>query len=369
MKVLYSCLSRSWGGMEMYTLTLVEQLTKQGIHTELLCYCNSKLHLTASEQNIIINPIKAAGYFNPIQIIKLLRLLKRGEFSLIHSQASKDLWILVPALKLLNSKIPLFFTKHLASFVVKKDIMHKFLYKRITKAFAISKMIKKNLEETTCLIAENIILLHDGIDVNKFNPDTANRSKIRREFNISENDITIGMLARMTPGKGHEEFLGAAKELIKKYGNLKFLVVGKASRGEEGYESKVKKIAQNYNLKNYLIFTGFRTDIPDLLSAMDVFAFPSHAEAFGIALIEAMALKKPTVCANGSGVLDIAVDGKTSYLFEPKNGEDLKQKLEKLIISEETREHFGNNARIRVVENFDIEKLTEKTIKYYSQET
>ena len=60
--------------------------------------------------------------------------------------------------------------------------------------------------------------------------------------------------------------------------------------------------------------------------ALDIFVFPSHAESFGIALAEAMAVGKPSVCSNAEGVLDIAVDGETSLLFENKNAEDLTKK-------------------------------------------
>jgi len=125
------------------------------------------------------------------------------------------------------------------------------------------------------------------------------------------------MMARFSPGKGHEEFLFAAKELNKNFTNLKFLIVGEPSRGENDYAEAIKKLASDYKLSN-LIFTGFRSDTPEVLSAMDIFVFPSHAEAFGIALAEAMSMGKPSVCSNAEGVLDIAVDGVTSLFFEIK---------------------------------------------------
>ena len=60
--------------------------------------------------------------------------------------------------------------------------------------------------------------------------------------------------------------------------------------------------------------------------------FHSHAEAFGIALIEAMAMEKPSVCSDADGVPDIAVENETSYMFSVRNGNDLTEKLEQLII-------------------------------------
>ncbi len=164
-----------------------------------------------------------------------------------------------------------------------------------------------------------------------------------------------------------KSFLWAAKELNKEYKNLRYLIVGEPSRGEVEYAEKIKQLAKDYELEN-LIFTGFRGDTPEVLAAMDIFAFPSHSEAFGIALVEAMAMKKPSVCSNADGVLDIAVDGETSYLFENKNAVDLKVKLKMLIESKETRISFGENARKRVIENFDIENITDKVLKIYQEE-
>ncbi len=365
MKILYSCLSKSWGGMEMFTLTAIKQLQKRNINVELLCIAESRIHIEANNMGIILHPIKSAGYFRPFSTLRLASIIRRGSFDLIHTQASKDLWLLVPALKFLGKKTPLVLTKQIGSFVAKKDRLHKWIYGRVTFALAISKMIEKNLLDTCPLPSEKVLLLHNGIDTKKYDPGKSNGKKIKDEYKIGYDKIVIGMLARFSPGKGHEEFLKAAHELNKKYDKLFFVVVGEASRGENDYEDKIKKLADDYNLKN-LIFTGFRSDIPDVLSSMDIFAFPSHSEAFGIALAEAMAMGKPSVCANADGVLDIAVNGETSLLFENKNADDLREKLEKLIISPELRTKFGTAARKRALENFDLEILTDKVIGIYN---
>ena len=367
MKILYSCLSKSWGGMEMVTLSSINQLLKREIKVELICSADSRIHIEANNMGILIHPIKAGSYFHPFKTIRLSLLIRESEYSIVHTQASKDLWLIVPALFLANSKIPLFLTKHVGSFIEKKDFLHKLLYRRVNREFAISSVIGKNLSETTPVKPNSILILPNGTDTNKFDPNNVDRKKIRNEFDIGSDEIVIGMLGRFTPGKGHEEFLWAANELSKEYKNLRFMIVGEPSMGESEYMDKIRKLANKYELRN-LIFTGYREDIPEVLIAMDIFAFPSHSEAFGIALIEAMAMKKPSVCSNAEGVLDIAVDDETSYLFENKNAKDLKAKLKLLIESKETRQKFGENARRRIRENFDIEIVTDRVIKIYQDE-
>ncbi len=229
---------------------------------------------------------------------------------------------------------------------------------------AISKVIAKNLFETCPLTEDRILIHHNGVDLKRFDPEKVNREKVRDEFNLKQNQIAIGMLARFSPGKGHEEFLFAARELNKKYKNLFFLIVGEASHGENEYADSIKKLAEEHQIEN-IIFTGYRSDVPEVLSALDIFVFPSHSEAFGIALIEAMAMGLPSVCSNSDGVLDIAIDSETSYLFERKNGEDLKDKISLLIDSPETRMKFSVASRKRVENNFDLEIIINQLIEIY----
>lgn len=364
MKILYSCLSKSWGGMEMVTLTWIKQLLKYNINIELLCVDESRLQIEANNLGIIIHTLKSIKTFNPFSILKAVSILKSGNYNLIHSHSSKDLWFIVPALNLLNHKTPLVFTKHVGSFIIKKDFLHNTLYNRVTKAIAISSVIKKNLIDTTALTDDKIKIIFNGVDLTKFKVQQADRKKLRNELNLSEETILIGMTARFSPGKGHEEFLLSASLLNEKFSNLYFIVVGEASRGEDEYSDKIKKLAKSYDLKN-LKFLGYRTDMPDVLAAMDIFVFPSHAEAFGIALIEAMAMARASVSAGSDGVLDITIDNETGLLFKPRDANDLTEKISLLISDPNKRKALGDNAVKRVKEVFDLEQITNQTINLY----
>lgn len=352
----------------MFTITSIKQLIKRGIHVELLCTSESRIHIEANNLGIIIHPIKAGGYFHPFSSLRMAFIIRGHGFDLIHTQFSRDLWVLVPSLQFLGKRIPLVLTKQVGSFIVKKDFLHQKLYRYVTKAFAISSVIKRNLIDTTPLSENQIELVPNGIDIKKYNPSEANGEKIRNDYHIGVDKLLIGMVARFTPGKGHEEFIKSAASLNTEYDNLHFIIVGEASRGEDQYADKIKSFAEKLNLKN-LTFTGYRSDIPDVLNAMDIFVFPSHSEAFGIALIEAMAMEKPSVCSAADGVLDIAVDGKTAYLFEKQNASDLKEKLARLIENPDTRKTFAKEARKRVIENFDIAIITDKVCGIYEQLT
>lgn len=364
MKILYSCLSESWGGMEMFTLTAVKQLLKRNIKVELLCYPHSRINIEANNLDLIIHTVKASGYFHPIQVLRLAQLIKINKYNLIHTQASKDLWVLVPALNLLRSRIPLLMTKQVGSFIVKKDFLHRYIYKRLNLALAISEVIKKNLVETCPLDENKIKLLHNAVDTKKFSPEFGERNKVRNEFGIKDDELLFGMMARFSPGKGHEEFISAANKIAEQFTNVKFLIVGEASRGEEVYAEKIKQTASE---NKRIIFSGFRSDTVNVLTSLDVFVFPSHAEAFGIALVEAMSMRLPTICSNSDGVLDIAIDNETSLLFQKQNAEMLHAKMVQLIEDAGLRKKLGEAGRKRAVEKFDLQYLTDKAVEIYKE--
>ncbi len=352
----------------MVTITGIKQLIKRGIHVELLCAAESRIHIEANNLGILLHPVKARGYFHPFTSLRIAFIIRRINFDIIHTHASKDLWVLVPALQFLRRRIPLVLTKHIGSFIEKNDYLHRRLYRYVTKAVAISTAIKNNILQTTPLSADRIILIPNGVDTQKFNPDIVSGEGVRKEFNIKPKEILIGMMARFSPGKGHEEFIKAASIIEKEHNNLRFIIIGEASRGEDEYEEKIKALAKGQKL-NDIIFTGYRSDIPELLAALDIFIFPSHAEAFGIALIEAMAMRKPSVCTASEGVLDIALDGETSFLFEKQNADDLALKINSLISDPAKRKNFALAARQRVLQNFNIEAVTDRIVDVYEELT
>lgn len=367
MKILLSCLSKSWGGMEMFTLTSALKLIERNVDVNLLCINNSKLNEEALKYNIKCYTVSGASYFNPFQIIKTSAIITKNEFNIIHSHASKDLWTLVPAINFSKTNdIPLVLTKHVGSAVVKKNFLHNYLYKRVNKALAISSSIRNNIIETTVIKPENIILFHNGVDIKNFNPEKADRNKLRNELNINDNILLIGMIGRMSPGKGHEEFIDSASFLLESYNNILFVIVGEASFGEEEYEIKIIKTGKEKG-KGKIIFTGFRNDIPDILSALDIFILPSHAEAFGIALIEAMAMEKPVIATKSDGILDIIDDKVNGLFFEKKNTKQLTDKINYLLESKEERIRLGTNARKDVLNNFNLDTRFDKLIELYKE--
>ena len=122
----------------------------------------------------------------------------------------------------------------MGSYVKKKDILHKYLYNRVNGIFAVSNYVKESLLNTCPVKDDKIYVLGDFIDINKFNKINFKTDETKKLYGIPKDSFIIGMAGRISPGKGHEDFINAAKLVSEKINKaLTFLIVGSASYGED----------------------------------------------------------------------------------------------------------------------------------------
>lgn len=360
LNILEVCTSRSWGGMEMRVIKTSNEFRENGHSVEILCYPDSDLHREAEKSGFECIALPFANGLHPLLILKLRKAIKKSPYDIIHTQYSRDLRFVVPAIENIAPPVPVVLTKRLGSFVNKKDFIHKYLYSRVNLVTAISNVIKQNVIDTCPVDAGKVEVIYNGIDSAIYKEALVRRDKIRISEGIETEKIIVGMVARYSPGKGHEEFLRAAKIISGLKTNVEFWLVGSASFGEEKYEQEIKTLAKEINLSEDFKFIGFRKDVPDLLAAMDILAVPSHAEAFGNIAIEGMAAGKPVVASNTDGLLDIVENEVSGLQVTPKQPQLLADALLRLIEDETLREKMGAASQKIVEEKFDAQKQYKK---------
>jgi glycosyltransferase involved in cell wall biosynthesis len=351
----------------MTALKTASMLKQRGYRVHLLCRKDSTLEKEALMRSI--DTISFPANNSTIKsIFNLKKIAAVEKYDIVHSHLSHDLWVIVPALKFSGSKAKLFLSKHMGSGVNKKDLLHRYLYRRVNHIFAVSNYVKASVLKT-CPVKEDIIsILYPGLNLRKYNPADFNKKEIRKEFNIDPKAIVIGMSGRFSPGKGQEEFLNTVKILRQEVkDNIYFIIAGGASFGEDDYENKIQKLSKELGINDYVLFTGYRKDMARVLSAMDIFVFPSYEESFGITLTEAMALGLPAVASKKAGVLDIVTDGENGLLVEPRDSAALAGAVKKLIENPEMRKQFGKSGRKRAEEIFNAEDELNILEEYYGR--
>jgi len=367
LRILRSCFSRSWGGLELTALETTLELQQRGHRVWLACPPGSRLEEEALRESIATFPLTVTGYAHPLLAVRLARFLHHTAIELIHTELSKDLATLIAGMRLSGRRIPLLLTKQMGSYVMKRDLLHRLTYAHVSRVLAISTVIRKNVIDTTPMPPERVLLLHHAVDTERFSPEHVHGRGVRKELGLPEDALVIGFVGRFSPGKGHEELLEAAADLRPRYPAIRLVIVGEASYGEKPYEERIRHIVRARGLGDIVTFAGFRHDIPALMASFDIFAFPSHAEAFGIVLIEAMAMERPVVSTNCDGILDIVVDGVTGIMVHPRNTRELAEGLSRLLASPALRTQLGKAGRERVLEHFDREARMDRLEAIYRE--
>lgn len=351
----------------MQTLDVALQLRKRTHNVWLAAPPSSRLEAEAQSAGLNTLSPNVGGYFHPGSILRIARFVREHRISLIHSHHSKDLATLSPAVRMVTGHVPLLLSKRMGSAITKKDILHRFTYARVDRVLAISAVIRKNVIETTPMQPDRVLLLHDAVDTARFDPARANREQTRRLLDLGQDELVVGCVGRFSPGKGHGELLEAARMLLDRGHRFRLLIVGEASYGEREYEEKIRAMSKQLRLEQIVVFAGFQRDIPGVMAALDIFAFPSHAEAFGMGLIEAMAMERAVVSTNCDGVVDIVVDRQTGIMVHPRNAGELAAGIECLLLDEHQRRVMGAAGRQRVLELFDQQKQIDRLEAIYQE--
>lgn len=198
-------------------------------------------------------------------------------------------------------------------------------------------------------------ILPNAIDVSKFQFDENKRMKIRTELGISKNEFVIGTIGRLTIQKNPEKILSIIKNLYKRKINFKLLWIG---AGE--LKTMIINEINRSNLNANIILIESRDDIPDLLSAMDIFIFPSKWEGLGVAAIEAQVAGLPIIC---STVVPKEVRLADDCYFLPLNDDN---SWENLIIKLSNRKKINRSTLNRMkASDYNILITAQKMTDFY----
>ena len=364
MRILHVCSSRAWGGMEMQVVLIAAQLEDRGHEVTVLCYPGSPIFRASRIKGLQCKAIALDSYVQPMRTLQLTRYLRGRTYDIQHCHYTKDLWHLIPALELAGGGCVLL-SKGIGPGKRKIDPFHRWLYAHVKGLIAKSSYLHRRIIEAYPIDPKRVVVLNNGVDLKIFDPDVEMSQKIREEFSIRESNLLIGIVGRISPAKGHMEFLKAAEHVNKEVPHCTFLIIGGSSQDEIWYEEEVRNKASQFGLEDAVVFTGHRDDIPAVLSALDLFVLTSYVEAFPNVLIEAMAMKKACVATRAGGVLDVIDDGINGLLVPPRDVDALSETLMLLLRDEGKRKALGQEARRKVEEKFDLHHMIDRLEKLY----
>lgn len=247
---------------------------------------------------------------------------------------------------------------------MQKHFWMRYLIRRIFRGasggVANSNFTKKEMAKLG-LPPSKIIVVYPGVDSNFFRL-RLDTKKVREKYHLPQGKQILLSVSRLVARKGFDMVLGALPRILKKFPNTLYVIGGKGPD-----EARLKKIvARDSRLKRAVQFIGFveDQDLPFLYNLADIFLMPSRfiqekgdVEGFGMVFLEAGACGLPVVGGNSGGVPEAIQDGKTGFLVDPRNPQDLAEKVIKLLGDEKLRQKMGEAGKSWAREMFNWEKI------------
>ncbi len=209
----------------------------------------------------------------------------------------------------------------------------------------------------------DIAIAHPPISI-AATPSDSDLNELNKKFDLGGKSVLL-TVSRLVPRKGHAEVISALAELYSKYPHLRYVMTG-----EGLYIEKLKKIADEYGVRDRVIMTGFvsEQDLSLLYRRCDIYVSPSHEiyddiEGFGMSLAEASAFGKPVIAGRSGGVEDAVVDGKTGLLVESPNVGCLVEGITRLLDDESLRLDLGSAGKEFVKNEFNSTIQGKKFLK------
>ena len=209
--------------------------------------------------------------------------------------------------------------------------------------------------------AEKLVHIGNGVDPSMFGREANARAAaaLREEFGIDGGPV-IGFTGRIVREKGAVEFVKAAGIVALEFPGARFVMVGAPLESDrDGCQAEIETLVRDEGLSGRLVMTGYRKDVPAILSLLDLFAMPSYREGMPRSLLEAMATGLPVAATDIRGCREEVVDGETGLLVPPRDHYALGEAMLRILSDEDLAVRMGRAGRQRVIDLFDERVVTQ----------
>lgn len=308
-----SAMGKTFGGIETHSNTLASLLTDRGHKVVLACSTEGTFALT-EKTTLSSYGIRIRNSGDLKAMVRFVRIIRKERIEIIIANGGREYWPCAVAALLCGCRI--LFVRHQTDRI--RSTTRWLIEHRIDAVVAVSEAVQDALRQSG-VPEEKVVLIQNGAPLGRFNADTIDSRAVRNELGLETDDIVIGSVGKLNYGKGVDELFQAFALLAQKYQALKLMYVGEGEARE-----RIERNAAEQGLADRVIFTGFRADTERMYAAMDIAVLASTCdEAFGMVLIEAMAMGKPVIGTTVGGIPTIIQDGITGLLVAPGSGDAL----------------------------------------------
>ena len=349
---------------------LAKFLNKENFNPILACSSYPQLNKWCEnfeKEGIKVIRIDVKHKHDPRHFFHLKKILKDEKIDILHIHVWNPASGRYALLAANSCKIPIVTTEHdpfKLSFL--KNLFKKSTLKKVQTIITVSENNQKILKKLYPEHKGKIKVIHNGIDISWWQSQTLRFTEedcktIKKNiFLADQNTLIIISIAELHERKGLKYLVEAMPKIIKKYPEVKLVIIG------EGKDRKnLANLIGKLGIENHILLAGKQKEIPKLLKSSDIFVLPSLREAFGLVILEAMITGLPVIASKVGGIPEIIKDGGNGLLVEPKNSKKLTSILTDLIAQQKKRQKLASAGQKTVLEKFTAKKMAEEYEKIY----
>jgi glycosyltransferase involved in cell wall biosynthesis len=356
MRILQMVPELEAGGVETGTIDLARALKKKG-HAVIVVSNGGKLVEALESNNIphIKLPIHRKSLKSLLLVPKIERLIRSQYIDIVHASSRVPAWIGYLACK--KTKTPFitschgFYSRHPFSSVMGRGKL----------VMVISDAIGERMRGAFKVPPEKIRVVYRGVNLVKYHFS-------EDKYDHKKDTFTVINIGRITPLKGHYEFIKAMQLVVREEPRAEAWIVGGAAKSKKPYMDRLRRLAVDLGIEKHIKFLGVKRDIPDLLKKADVLVLSSNKpEGFGRAVIEAGAVGTAVCASNIGGIKEIVKNGISGLLFPPGDEKKISECILKMLHEPEFCKTCAKSLRRRVEKDFSLERMAVDTLAAYTE--
>lgn len=376
-KVLHIIESTGKSGPRSLLCSLVHNLNKDRFTIDVICsalrdkdfYKDIQKMKEAGIRVIILQMRRNIALLSDlIAFFKLCFYLKKGRYDIVHTHSSKAGFLGRIAGRLTGVRVVIH-TPHCFCFMAEEmskiEKLFYFYIEKIAGLFcdriiAVSESQRQDILKRGLANLSKVITIENGVDIYKFSNNGFDILKKKQELGLNNGSIILGTVGVLNESKGHCYLIEAVSKIIKEGFDVRLIIVGEGELRKD-----LETLSYNLGLNSRIKLLGFREDIAEILSLMDIFVFPSLWEGMSLALLEAMASGLPVISTDVHGAVDLIGGNKRGILVQRKDVLGLVKALRYLISNRNVAKQIGKEAQRLICKNYDLKKQIDRIENLY----
>ena len=241
-----------------------------------------------------------------------------------------------------------------------------FVWRRAVSRFVfISMDVRERMARLGSLRSTDTVI-YNGVDVSPLHLPRQRSKRFCNVFGWPEELVIFGITGQLIPTKGHEDFLEAAYLAHGSNKNTKFVIGGRVS--DDQFALQLRRLIADRGMSDWIRFSGWLPRAIEFYEGIDILIVASHHdEGFGLVLAEAAERGVPAITVFTGGAVEVVVDGKTGMVVKKRDPQSLARAMTLLAADEALRGQMGQQARARVVQEFDLAVQSDRFVDLIDQ--